>query len=333
MEENNIIKERVISKISLSKFMKESRGIKKNNYKYIKYGMVACVCLIFSTGIVFAKDIENYIKEIFNNSTKSIDVAVENGYVQNIDDDFTFNNDIGIKVDNLILDNFNLDISFYFKTQEKNIKSISFNDFIITTDTNKTIYSSKTKYVKDENDVALAKITTNTKKPIKVTDTDLKFSLLFSLRDSENLFNELFFKINELNIIYENNSIKTVKGNWNFSIKINNEMKQSSKMQYTMKNDNNFVEYCIADMSMTGTIIKLKLKESILNQIMQSENAEEFFVIKYNNNIYKPTLIEMPTDNDFILTYDSIGKSIIGNMEEINLYISYYDENITLDKM
>ena len=106
MEDNNIIKEKVISKISISKFKEENKVIqKKKSYKYMKYAMAACICLMFSTGIVFAKDIESYIKKIFNNSTEAIDSAVEEGYVQEIKDDFTYDNGFGIKIDNILLDN------------------------------------------------------------------------------------------------------------------------------------------------------------------------------------------------------------------------------------
>ena len=62
---------------------------------------------IVSTSVVFADDIINFITSLFINSTEAIDIAVENGYVQNIDMEYVYDNDIGIKVDNLILDDTN----------------------------------------------------------------------------------------------------------------------------------------------------------------------------------------------------------------------------------
>lgn len=75
--------------------------------------------MVLSTGVVFAKDINNYFSNLFNNSNKAIDVAVENGYVQQIDTGYTYDKDIGIKVENLVLDDLNLDISFNFETKKK----------------------------------------------------------------------------------------------------------------------------------------------------------------------------------------------------------------------
>ncbi len=122
-------KDRTKLKIAISKFEDEEKAMnKKVNFKIKKgIGIAACFAILFS-GIVYAKDIENYFKKIFNNSTEAIDKAVENGYVQQENMDYTYDKEIGIKVDNLVLDDLNLDISFNFETKKENIKSIRFND-------------------------------------------------------------------------------------------------------------------------------------------------------------------------------------------------------------
>ena len=196
MEDNNIIKEKVISKISVSKFKEENVVIKKKkNYKYMKYGMVACICLTFLTGIVFANEIESYIKKIFNNSTKSIDVAVENGYIQEEDSDYIYDKDIGIKVDNLILDDLNLDISFNFETKKENVKSIRLRDFIITNDNEKVVFQSEFKGVETLEELPIYNSVTWINEPIRLTDTTFTDSILFGLRPEKEDFKELYFDI------------------------------------------------------------------------------------------------------------------------------------------
>lgn len=119
---------------------KPQKNCKQNK---LKYALTTVFCsIILVTGVVFAKDIENYIRSLFNNSNEAIDAAVENGYIQHVDTDYAYDNDIGIKVDNLILDELNLDISFIFESQKENIKSIRLEDFTITTETDKVVFRS-----------------------------------------------------------------------------------------------------------------------------------------------------------------------------------------------
>ena len=69
--------------------------------------------------------------------------------------DYTYDKDIGIKVNSLILDDLNLDISFNFETKKENIKSIRFNDFVIINENEKIIYQSEFKSVKNDEELPL----------------------------------------------------------------------------------------------------------------------------------------------------------------------------------
>ena len=134
-------KEKTRVKIAISKMEEKEKAMSKNNNYKIKKGIAvaACFAIVFS-GIVYAKDIEQFIKNIFNNSTEAIDLAVENGYVQQNKMNYIYDKEIGIKVDNLVLDDLNLDISFNFETKKEDVKSIRFNDFIITNDNGKVVF-------------------------------------------------------------------------------------------------------------------------------------------------------------------------------------------------
>ena len=62
---------------------------------------VILICFgLLATGGVFAI---NYIVSLFTNSTPGIDSATQNGFVHNIDMDFVYDNNIGIKVDNVVM--------------------------------------------------------------------------------------------------------------------------------------------------------------------------------------------------------------------------------------
>lgn len=93
--------------------------------------------LILTTGVVFAKDIVHIIESLFNNSTNSIDTAVQNGYVQNVNMDFVYDNNIGIKVDYIMKDNTNLDISYVYNCNNDIVVDyIELNQYTIKDDNN-----------------------------------------------------------------------------------------------------------------------------------------------------------------------------------------------------
>lgn len=130
--DNNDIKNRVIFKIAMSEIQDENTPIKINliNKKYIT---IACVYLILTSGVVFAKDIENFIKDKFALG-KGVQTAVENGYIGHSNNDFvksevtvtkednkeildTF--DVRIKTCDFIVDDKNMSIELEIKFDEK----------------------------------------------------------------------------------------------------------------------------------------------------------------------------------------------------------------------
>lgn len=106
--------------------------------------------MLITTGLVFAKDISEFVTKFFTNSNKAIDAAVENGYIQTEEMDFVYDKDIGVKLDSLVLDDLNLNISFNFETKKENIKSIRFENFNITNDNNKVVFRSEFEYFPPE---------------------------------------------------------------------------------------------------------------------------------------------------------------------------------------
>lgn len=338
MEDNNIIKEKVISKISIYKFKEENIAIKKpKNYKYMKYGMVACICLMFSTGIVFSKEIESYIKKIFNNSTKAIDVAVENGYIQEENVDYIYDKDIGIKVDNLIVDDLNLDIAFNFETKNENVKSIRLKDFVITNDNEKVVFQSGFKGVEKLEEIPIYNSVTWANEPIKLTDTTFRDSILFGLRPESEEFKELYFDIKSLDLVYENGTQETIDGDWKLMVSIDEKMRVNTNIIYTLLEENKYVENAVATLSPTGVNIKLTLKESFdaAQYIMDNLdilNDIAVFYLKYNNELISPSNTEVSNNlmNEYILRFDSV--SIFDELNEIELYLIPFDSSITLIK-
>ena len=184
-------KERTRLKIALSQMNDEVICLNRQSRFKINIGFVACLIIMFS-GIVYAKDIERIIRNIFTNSTEAIDVAVENGYIQENVSEYTYDKEIGIKVDSLILDDLNLDVAFDFETKLENVKSIRFKDFTIKTN-DKTLYKSNVEYVENLNELLLYKTINWINEPIKINTTTFKDSIIFGLKGSSKEITNLYF--------------------------------------------------------------------------------------------------------------------------------------------
>jgi len=122
---------------------KEYQKRKKYNQYLLK---VASLFIIFviSGSIVFAKNIVNSILEIFTDTHQGIVKAIENGYIADIDMEYIYSNELGIRVNTVIMDDYNLCITFRIQT-EKNIDNINYvelPDLVINDEKDNLIFCS-----------------------------------------------------------------------------------------------------------------------------------------------------------------------------------------------
>ncbi len=332
------ILENVKLKISISNFDEEENvEIRKNKNNVLKFVTAVCCMLILTTGIVFAKDIENYVRSLFTNSTKAIDEAVENGYVQKEESDYTYDKDIGIKVDSLVLDDLNLDISFLFETKKEMVKSIRFDDFNITTENKKIVYSSKFEYAEESDNLPIYNSLTWKNLPEKITDTTFTDSILLGLRAEKETFKELYIDVTTVKIIYIDDKEEIIEGNWNLSVNISEKMKNNTCKEYIMVEENEYIEYCIGKLTPTGLNIDLTLKEALdpieyIKDNLDNLNNVALFYLKFNDEIISPSATELDNDSKekYTMRYDNIG--IFNDLDEIKLYLAPFDFTVILMK-
>lgn len=326
-------------KIAISK-MKEESEIAMNRRKILmskRIGMVACACIMLITGIVYAKDIENYFKNLFNNSNEAIDVAVENGYVQKEEMDFAYDNDIGVKVDSLVLDDLNLDVSFKFEIKQENVKSIRLNNFIITNDNEKVVYRSEFQYAETLDELPLYNSVSWINEPVKLTDTTFTDSILFGLRPEKEDFQKLYFDVKSVDIIYEDDRKEVIDGEWKFNVTINDEMRKSTNVVYTLAESNEYVESCTGTLSATGLEVEFNLRISLdpMQYVMDNfENINDtgLFYLKNNSALNAATNIELNnTYTQYTMRYDTIG-IFSDNPKSIEIYLEPFDYTIVLIK-
>lgn len=338
MENNDRLKRAVKTKIAISQFKEENMAMKINKKYIIKTISVACACLILTSGIVFAKDIERIVKNLFSNSTEAIEQAVENGYVQEVTQNFVYDKEIGVKVDNLVLDDMSLNVSFKFESIRENLEYIRLNKFIILTDTGEKIFDNDQQYVTDINDVYTASSMTWSNMPQKVAENVFSDSILFTMGERSREKNELYFRIESLDIVYKDGSEEELEGKWDIDIKITEKMKNNQTVEYKFLGSNEYLEDAKALLYPTGLELELNLKEPFyFNEYLCNEDIKKIgftmFYLKSNDKMVEASRIE--PDNElkiYTMRYDTI--SVLSNVpEKIEIYVEPWDDTITMVKI
>lgn len=242
-------------------------------YKIQKVAIVLISFIIITTSVVFAKDIINFITSLFTNTTEGINKAIENGYVQNIDMDFVYDNNIGIKVDYLVMDDTNLDVSFVYdyKGKEK-VESIGIYEYIIRDEENNLIYY----YFENNNKMNTGKCISNT--AIRTASSNhCRESILYQSYNFPNTKSLIF----EIVSIKFNNS--KIIGNWIFNINLTPKDNAPQNNTY-LASYNKYINKIDTYLDETSLNIEIKLNTEINKDLMLIPN--NYFLKNYSNQYY-----------------------------------------------
>lgn len=295
---------------------------KSNSTALIMFKKVAVFILaigIITTTTVYAKDIVNFITNIFADNNRGIDTAIDNGYVQNVDMDYIICNNVGVKVDYLLMDDKNLNISFVYKYfgEEAEVESMNFSDLIIKDENENILYLS----LEDMSNITNINILgTNSKlntNQIVIDDTTIKKSLLVTSKNFPNS-QLLSIELTKMTLIINNEHV-TIDGNWNFIINLNNYMVTRNTYNY-ISTENPYVETISNSLTNTAFSIELKLNTLFDETMLYSRNA---IVLKDEyNNVYRPIEL-LSQNNDYYSTLKLLYPiTIYDNISKLYLYIN-----------
>lgn len=289
---------------------------------------ILCIGIVTAT-TVYAKDIVNFITNIFTNSNPGIDKAVDNGYVQNVDMDFITYNDVGVKVDYLLMDDKNLNISFVYKYYDEftPIDSITFSNLIIKDEQNNLlcIISDNSSDLTGVNNIIGASVKSVTK-PILIDSTTVRESVLASAEKFPNS-QELYIEIIKIALTI-NNKIKYIDGNWSFSINIDDKLVTRNSYEYSYT-DNPYIDNIKTSITATSLSIELQLNTLFDESTLYTHNA--ITLKDENNNTYRPTKMlsknintSEPYSSTITLIYPI---SYYDNINKLYLHINLNSDN------
>ena len=350
MENKNLnLEEKILKQlktnISIKKF-KEQYNKPNKNYIIILKRIIAGILSLISMGGITAIVYANiYLKPIDNTniSYALIKEAVENGYIENMNMSYIYSNDVGIKINSLVMSDEKVDIVFDIDFNKKKIPENKINIAMIIYDENKNIY-----YIWDNPDNTLRNklYKNNYYRTNKLSNENYinASQSIVTLYQSENKYIgelslqsvEKYPKIRKLYINiydigyneYENDNYKSLlnNANWSFEIDIPEKFYSRNSLKYKLKENNKIENFELEDVNITetGTLIMYKTSNNLL----------KINIVDENGHIYtsKGTILKNEEDNmkQYISEYQ-FNKYLV--TENLYIQIEGTDTKIELQKL
>jgi len=286
---NNKQKEKILEnvklKISISNFNEEER-IEMNNMKksILKISAVACCVLVSITGVVFATEIGNFIKNFFgNNTSDGVDIAVNNGYVAEVETKKQNADGIEVSIDSLIMDDYNFAMNFNVVLDEKynidDFDGIYFDDLVIIDENDKIVFNTSTAYhqkLKEQHKFEESYAGAHSMLANKQGENNLKVSL--SATGNEVPFPKskhltiTFTKLISSKLVIANGSEQKEKteyiGNWEFEVEVPEEFyKRETSIYKAISCTEDGIDVNSITASLSNTAFKISIPEIITEQI------------------------------------------------------------------
>lgn len=293
--------------------------------KLKKLAILIILLCIITTTTVFADEIIKFIVSLFTTSRQAIDTAVENDYIQNVDMDFVYDNGIGIKVDYILIDNKDLNVSYVFDCKENtDITSVKLLDYTITDENGNNIYNTDLK--------CITSILSDFEKIFRIENNIFRYSNLYSAKNYFPISKKLIFNINSVSSTIEN-TFEKISGKWCFEVDLENKFLNRTSQEY-FSSYNEYIKNIDTTIDETSLTIKINInillnKEYIINQILAQnlylENSldnqkYDLLYFKSNNDVNNLGYIELKYD---ISKYYE-------NIDKLHLYLPF-NENKVID--
>lgn len=266
------ILENVTQKIAISNFEKKERLDMKNTRKSMfKIGIAACCVIVSMTGIVFAKDIGDFVKNLFGkNTSEGVDTAVNEGYVANINTEYQKAEGIEISVESLMMDDFNFAMNFDVKVSEgyniDEFEKTLFTDLVITDENGEMVFNTKDDMT--ENGYMGAYSMLATKK------TDNEFTVSLAATGNTKAFPKSkhltvkFTKLTTSQYVNEQRQDTVYEGNWFFEVDVPEEFYNRESSIYKVKScSEEGIDINQVTAVVSNTAFKLSIPEILTDKI------------------------------------------------------------------
>ena len=210
-KENNQVPQKITEAIWDVELKSKKKKISYfTNVKKVAITIISIISI--TTGIVFAKDISEFIKSIFNDS-EGVDTATRNGYVYTVPEKiYSESDNTKTSITDLLMDDYTLDLNMIALFEEDidvtEIEKINIPDIIITDDMNNILFSMNDETIKkycQEKNLDYNNINKiNTAASIFIAKANLNnMAFTYNLSTSENKFpksKKIYIKFNTIQL-------------------------------------------------------------------------------------------------------------------------------------
>lgn len=193
---------------------KKKNNIIKKPFYFYKAAAVF-ICFVMFSSCAFAGGVGDWLKELFSNVDKEMEIAYENGDIKEVETEYQTFDGVSVKVDYVSLKDNELYVVLNVKTEEE-FDIVNINELLIEDNEENEIFDINSK----DADINNNRIKYNIRN--KGIDNKNKL-IIFVISESKGKFNEtdtINIKINNISIGHKNN-MKDLSGNWNFDISLN----------------------------------------------------------------------------------------------------------------
>lgn len=264
-----------------------------------KVAAIFITLTLVSTG-AFAKDIGNWFSRIFSNVDESVQVAIEHGFVQNVDMDYIEHDGIAIKVNSLIIDDNKINIVFDVKGEIEG--DLLINDFKLSGDSDE--------YQMYNNEIG----SVGYRKELKQVSKNYFYLIMniYNIEQSLNIIDKINICLNGLSIINEEGLYKKNESKWEFYLDIKDKNYKNLRVcKYEIK-ENEFVNSSEIKVSNTGANLNINFKD----------NFEQFKLITKES-------ISVETDSGEVFVCRDVCR-IENNTIKMNIPLTVYNETENL---
>lgn len=284
--------------------------------------------ILVTTSAVFAKDISKWIYDIFRPMSTSIGVIkmVENGYLYNTEMEYAVSEGNSLKVNYILMDDYNLDIVLDLKSEDliENITQVNIPSLLVTDEENNIIFCANKdiyedyckKYHISYTESGMDKNYTNGGYSVEILENSgNELKIIYKMRSLSN-----YPKSKKMNIKLKNISIYStfkdvisdnfyeISGNWNFDISLPEEFYSRKTIDYEMEKQVNNFKLISAVASNTEMRVSCEIKN--IKESIDLENKSEKELMNIMDNRINSIMEESEFNENMGIIENELGKKI-----------------------
>lgn len=318
----------------LRKLMIKEKVVEMKNNRIIRLVMFFTIISVLTSGIVFAKDITSFLKNIFGLHT-GINSAIKNNYIEKGNEEYITSNDVKSKIEYVLLDDYKLCISLRFELLDtginENITNLEIPNLVIYDENENILF----KQFLEENDYSFFNISTLKENGqcfggsydfYTNKENNNIYILTYIINSEEFIFpksQKIYVKFNKIDLINKNNissdelaklgfkeirektTIGCVNGEWELELDLSEKTYNRESAIYKIKNFDEFDFDIPSELIITKTESRFKMTHyfDVSKEFINIDTFKEPYIENENGEKFEHIISDVALEKDK-MTYE-----------------------------